>query len=455
MEQLTKKSLEKLPPYNLEAEQAVLGAILLDNNAILKALEIFDPSDFYRPSHQKIFNAMYNLNEREDVIDLLTLRDELERRRELEDVGGPAYVVSLVDVVPTAANVEFHAKIVHEKAIARRLLNASIEIATRCYDESEEVEKTLEYAEQKIFEISEGQTKQAFTHVSIVVEDGVEKIEKLSQKKSLVTGAPTGFIELDQMTSGFQPSDLIIVAARPAMGKTSFCLNVAQHMGVKEQIPTAIFSLEMSKEQLGIRLLCAEARLDSHNVRIGNLKDEDWERLAHASEMISNAPIYIDDTPAISILEMRAKAKRLKMDKGLGVIIVDYLQLMESRTRRENRQQEITEISRSLKKLAKELDVPVIALSQLSRAVENRTDKHPQLSDLRESGAIEQDADIVMFIFRPEVYFDDAPEGIAEIIIGKQRNGPVGTFQLAFVKQYTRFENLETYHQSDEGGNVF
>ena len=455
MEQLTKKSLEKLPPYNLEAEQAVLGAILLDNNAILKALEIFDPSDFYRPSHQKIFNAMYNLNEREDVIDLLTLRDELERRRELEDVGGPAYVVSLVDVVPTAANVEFHAKIVHEKAIARRLLNASIEIATRCYDESEEVEKTLEYAEQKIFEISKGQTKQAFTHVSIVVEDGVEKIEKLSQKKSLVTGAPTGFIELDQMTSGFQPSDLIIVAARPAMGKTSFCLNVAQHMGVKEQIPTAIFSLEMSKEQLGIRLLCAEARLDSHNVRIGNLKDEDWERLAHASEMISNAPIYIDDTPAISILEMRAKAKRLKMDKGLGVIIVDYLQLMESRTRRENRQQEITEISRSLKKLAKELDVPVIALSQLSRAVENRTDKHPQLSDLRESGAIEQDADIVMFIFRPEVYFDDAPEGIAEIIIGKQRNGPVGTFQLAFVKQYTRFENLETYHQSDEGGNVF
>ena len=383
------------------------------------------------------------------------MRDELERRRELEDVGGPAYVVSLVDVVPTAANVEFHAKIVHEKAIARRLLNASIEIATRCYDESEEVEKTLEYAEQKIFEISEGQTKQAFTHVSIVVEDGVEKIEKLSQKKSLVTGAPTGFIELDQMTSGFQPSDLIIVAARPAMGKTSFCLNVAQHMGVKEQIPTAIFSLEMSKEQLGIRLLCAEARLDSHNVRIGNLKDEDWERLAHASEMISNAPIYIDDTPAISILEMRAKAKRLKMDKGLGVIIVDYLQLMESRTRRENRQQEITEISRSLKKLAKELDVPVIALSQLSRAVENRTDKHPQLSDLRESGAIEQDADIVMFIFRPEVYFDDAPEGIAEIIIGKQRNGPVGTFQLAFVKQYTRFENLETYHQSDEGGNVF
>jgi replicative DNA helicase len=239
------------------------------------------------------------------------------------------------------------------------------------------------------------------------------------------------------------------------MGKTSFCLNVAQHVGVKEQTPTAIFSLEMSKEQLGIRMLCAEARLDSHNVRIGNLQDEDWERLSHASAVISNSPIYIDDTPAISILEMRTKAKRLKMDKGLGVVIVDYLQLMESRTRRENRQQEITEISRSLKKLAKELDVPVIALSQLSRAVENRTDKRPQLSDLRESGAIEQDADIVMFIFRPEVYFDDAPEGVAEIIVGKQRNGPVGTFQLAFVKQYTRFENLDTHHRADEGGNVF
>ena len=762
MEKLAKKSLEKLPPYDLEAEQAVLGAILLDNNAIFKALEIFQPSDFYRPSHQKIFQAMLTLNERSDIIDLLLLRDELERRGEVDDVGGPAYLASLVDAIPTAANVEFHAKIVHEKAIARNLLNASIEIATRCYNDAEDVNSILAEAEQKIFSISEGRVKQGFTPLNEIVKQGFEKIEELSVQKSLVTGAPSGFVELDEMTSGFQPSDLIILAARPAMGKclhkdseivlsdgrvqtireivasqqgklltlgadrqfhltrptryvddgvkpvfhvitrsgrtiqttlthpfltldgwkplqqidvgtkiavprrinvfgtknideekldllagficdnsrvatrppnavrwlkelgvweqtaqtihlpqrvfqlpksgltvflhrlftagsemlsspeqahisycsesetlirqiqhlllrfgilsalvrtdsdkmhaqgttvwqliisdvqslhtflreigiagreqalsqiqnslpaetpqvtaesdifwdeivsikaqgkaqvydltipethnfvandicvhnTSFCLNVAQNMGVRAQIPTAIFSLEMSKEQLGLRLLCAESRMDSHNVRIGNIQEDDWERLAHASEILSKAPIYIDDTPGITILEMRAKAKRLKMEKGLGAVIVDYLQLMQSKTRRENRQQEITEISRSLKILAKELHVPVIALSQLSRAVENRTDRRPQLSDLRESGAIEQDADVVMFIYRPEVYGIEGTEGLAEIIIGKQRNGPVGSVQLAFIKQYTRFENLEVHHQtsSDEGG---
>ena len=457
MEDLTKKSLQKLPPFNLEAEQAVLGAILLDNNALFKALEIFHPTDFYRASHKKIFEAMLTLNERGDVIDLLLLRDELERGSHLEQIGGAAYLMSLVDAVPTAANVEFHARIVHEKSLARRLLNSSIEIATRCYDDSEDATSILEAAEQKIFEISEGQIKQAFTPLSVIVQDGYQKIEELAEKKSLVTGVPTGFIELDRMTSGFQPSDLIILAARPAMGKTSFCLNIAQHIGVKEQIPTAVFSLEMSKEQLGIRLLCGESRLDSQRVRIGDLEADDWERLTHASEILSKAPIYIDDTPAISILEMRAKSKRLKMEKGLGVVMVDYLQLMQPRTPRENRQQEITEISRSLKQLAKELHVPVIALSQLSRAVEQRNDRKPQLSDLRESGAIEQDADIVMFIYRPEVYFDDAPEGIAELIIGKQRNGPVGSVELAFIKQYTRFENLETHHHahSQEGGNVF
>ncbi len=456
MEKLTKKSLEKLPPFDLEVEQAVLGAILLDNTAIFKALEIFDPSDFYRASHKKIFEAMLRLSEREDVIDLLLLRDELERQHELEDIGGPAYLVSLVDAVPTAANIEFHARIVHEKAIARKLLEASIEIATRCYDDAEDVNDILEDAEQKVFEISEGRIKQGFTPLSEIVKEGFEKIEELSVRKSLVTGVPTGFLELDELTSGLQPSDLIILAARPAMGKTSFCLNIAQHIGVREQLPTAIFSLEMSKEQLGIRLLCAESRLNSHDVRIGNIQDDDWERLTHASEILSKAPIYIDDTPALSILEMRAKAKRLKMEKGLEAVIVDYLQLMQPRVRRENRQQEITEISRSLKTLAKELHVPVIALSQLSRAVEQRTDKRPQLSDLRESGAIEQDADIVMFIYRPDVYFDDAPQGVAEIIIGKQRNGPIGTIQLAFIKEYTRFENLDVHHYSaEEGGGVF
>ena len=397
-EQITKKSLEKLPPFNLDAEQAVLGAILLDNNAIFKALEIFHPSDFYRPSHQKIFQAMLSLNERGDVIDLLLLRDELERRGDLEHIGGPAYLVSLVDVVPTAANIEFHVRIVHEKAIARRLLNSSIEIATRCYDDSEEVSRILEDAEQKIFEISEGQVKQAFTPLNEIVKQSYQKIEELAEAKSLVTGVPTGFVELDRMTSGFQPSDLIILAARPAMGKTSFCLNVAHHIGVKANIPTAIFSLEMSKEQLGIRLLCGESRLDSQRVRIGDLEADDWERLTHASEILSKAPIYIDDTAAISILEMRAKAKRLKMEKGLGVIIVDYLQLMQPRSPRENRQQEITEISRSLKQLAKEIHVPVIALSQLSRAVESRTDKRPQLSDLRESGCLAGDT----LIYHPQ-----------------------------------------------------
>jgi len=450
MDKIAKKSLEKLPPYNLEAEQAVLGAILLDHTAIYKALEIFDPEDFYRKSHQKIFDAMLELIDRSEAVDLLLLRDELDRRKELDEIGGPAYLAALVDQVPTAANIEFHAKIVHEKAVARNLLNASIEIATRCYDDAEDVNDILEDAEQKIFTIAEGKVKQGFTPLSIIVKESYEKIEALAERKSSVTGVPTGFRDLDYMTSGLQPSDLIIIAARPSMGKTALCLNMAQHIGVREQTATAIFSLEMSKEQLGIRLLCAESRLNSHNVRIGDIQAEDWERLAHASEMLSQAPIYIDDTAALSILEMRAKAKRLKIEKGLGVVIVDYLQLMQPRARHENRQQEITEISRSLKALAKELHVPVIALSQLSRAVEQRADKRPQLSDLRESGAIEQDADVVIFIYRPEIYFDDAPEGIAEIIIGKQRNGPVGSLQLAFIKEYTRFANLETHHQRED-----
>lgn len=449
MDKLTKKSLEKLPPYNLEAEQAVLGAILLDNTAIHKALEVFDPDDFYRKSHQKIFDAMLELIDRGDAVDLLVLRDELERRRALDEIGGPAYLAALVDQVPTAANIEFHTKIVHEKAIARNLLNASIEIATRCYDDSEDVNDILEDAEQKIFSISEGKIKQGFTTLEEIVRKGFEHIEELAERKSLVTGVSTGFVELDYMTSGLQPSDLIIIAARPSVGKTALGLNMAQHMGVREKIPIALFSLEMSKEQLGIRLLCAESRLNSHNVRIGKLDDEDWQRLAHASEVLSKAPIYIDDTPALSILEMRAKAKRLKLEKDLGIVIVDYLQLMQARRRHENRQQEITEISRSLKALAKELDVPVVALSQLSRAVEQRTDKRPQLSDLRESGAIEQDADVVMFIYRPEVYGIEGAEGLAELIIGKQRNGPVGSVQLAFIKEYTRFENLETHHHGE------
>ncbi len=396
MEKIAQKSLEKLPPHNIEAEQAVLGAILLDNTAILRALEIFNPEDFYRKSHEKIFKAMLELNERGDVIDLLLLRDELDRRKQIDEIGGPAYLAALVDQVPTAANIEFHARLVHEKAIARRLLNASIELVTRCYDEAEDVEELLGDAEQHIFSISEGKVKKAFTPIKEIVKANYELIEELAEKQSLITGIPSGFVDLDHVTSGFQDADLLILAARPAMGKTSFCLNVAQHIGVREQVPVAIFSLEMSKEQLGMRLMCAEARLNSHDVRIGNLQEEDWERIAHASEIIANAPLYIDDTPAMSIVEMRAKSKRLKLDKGLGMVIVDYLQLMQPRSKRENRQQEITEISRSLKTLAKELNVPVLALSQLSRAVESRTDKRPQLSDLRESGCLSGETPIYL-----------------------------------------------------------
>ncbi len=396
MDKLTKTSFEKLPPYNIEAEQAVLGAVLLDNTAIYSALEIFNPDDFYRSSHQKIFNAMLELSERGDAIDLLMLRDELERRKELEEIGGPAYLATLIDLVPTAANIEFHAKLVHEKSIARRLLNASIEIATRCYDETEDVSDVLGDAEQKIFSISEGNVKRGFTPISTIVKDSYAKIEELAERQTMITGLATGFTDLDYITSGLQPSDLLIIAARPAMGKTSFCMNIAQHIGVREQVPIAIFNLEMSKEQLGMRLLCAEARLDSHNVRIGQLQDEDWERLAHASEVLSKAPIYIDDTPAITAVEIRAKVKRLKIEKGLGVVMIDYLQLMQGKQRYENRQQEISALSRSLKMLAKELNVPVICLSQLSRAVEGRTDKRPQLSDLRESGCLAGDTQIYL-----------------------------------------------------------
>jgi len=591
VDKISKKTLEKLPPHDIEAEQSVLGAVLIDNEALYKALEVLRPDDFYHSAHRKIFDCMIALSERREMIDLLTLKSELERHGKLEEVGGPPYIAALVDVVPTAANVEFHARIVHEKAIARRLLNASIQITTRCYADVEEVDRLLEDAERLIFEISETRVREGFSPLKEVIKESFKTIEGLYDKKGFITGIPTGFIDLDRLTSGFQPSDLIIVAARPSMGKSSFCLNIAQHVGVREQLPTAIFSLEMSKEQLGIRLLCAEARVDSHRVRTGYVAREDWPRLSAAAEILSTAPIFIDDTPAISVLEMRAKSRRLRAEHGLGLIIVDYLQLMRSPKRHENRQQEITEISRSLKALAKELNVPVVALSQLSRAVETRSDRKPQLSDLRESGcltgdtvitrtdtgkqvtleelhrrgertlpiltlnerlrlekgiitnvfesgvkrvyrlttrsgrrikasanhpfraltawkrlhelkvgeriavpaeyevggdiywdrvvsiedlaeapvfdatvagthnfiandivvhnSLEQDADVVIFIYRPDAYDPDEQPGIAEIMIGKQRNGPVGTVQLAFIKEYTRFENLETSHRNE------
>lgn len=445
---MTKESLGKVPPQNLDAELSILGGILLDNNAINNVIELLSASDFYRESHTKIFNTMIDVAEKGEPVDLITLSDALKTAGLLEEVGGPAYIASLADGVPTAANIGYYAKIVKEKAILRGLINTATDIVTKGYEESTDVDDFLDYAESRIFEISENKVKPSFFPIKSIVKDSFKTIEELYGRKDLVTGVPTGFSELDKMTSGFQSSDLIIIAGRPSMGKTAFALNVglnAVKEGRDEVKPVAIFSLEMSKEQLVSRMLCSEARVDASRLRGGYLADSDWPKLTRAAGVLSEAPLYIDDTPAISVLEMRAKSRRLKADKGLGMIIVDYLQLMRGRDGMKSREQEISEISRSLKALAKELDLPVVALSQLSRAVEQRGgDKRPMLSDLRESGSIEQDADIVMFVFREEFYKrdDDDLKGLAEIIIGKQRNGPIGTAKLAWLSEYTRFEDL-------------
>ena len=445
---MTKESIGKVPPQNLDAELSILGGILLDNNAINNVIELLSASDFYREAHAKIFNTMIDVQEKGEPVDLITLSDALKTSGLLEEVGGPAYIASLADGVPTAANIGYYAKIVKDKAVLRGLINTATDIVTKGYEESAEVDSFLDYAEARIFEISQNKVKPSFFPIKSIVKDSFKTIEELYGRKDLVTGVPTGFSELDKMTSGFQASDLIIVAGRPSMGKTAFALNVALNSvkeGRNEIEPVAIFSLEMSKEQLVSRMLCSEARVDASRLRGGYLADSDWPKLTRAAGVLSEAPLYIDDTPAISVLEMRAKARRLKADKGLGMIVVDYLQLMRGRDGMKSREQEISEISRSLKALAKELHLPVIALSQLSRAVEQRGgDKRPMLSDLRESGSIEQDADIVMFVFREEFYKrdDEDLKGLAEIIIGKQRNGPVGTAKLAWLSEYTRFEDL-------------
>jgi len=444
---VTDVSLEKLPPQNLEAERFLLGAILLDNNSLSKAIELLKPEDFYHLSHRKIYQAMIRLFERNEVIDLVTLPQELERREELESVGGVSYLMALLEAVPTAANVATHARIIKEKALLRRLINAASQITAESYEDKEDAERVLERAQQLILEVAEDRPRPGFFSMQELVRDSFRMVEELYERKLPITGIPTGFRELDELTSGLHNSDLIIIAARPSMGKTSFSLNIATHVAIKERIPVAIFSLETSKEQLVLRMLCSEAKVDSHRLRSGFLRESDWPRLTRACGLLAEAPIFVDDTPGISVLEMRAKTRQIKREFGLGLIIVDYLQLMRGRGRAESRQQEISEISRSLKGLARELDVPLIALSQLSRAVEHRVDRRPILADLRESGAIEQDADLVAFIYRPEVYkreeeLTEDEEGVAEIIIGKQRNGPVGTVKLAFLKKYTRFENL-------------
>jgi replicative DNA helicase len=443
---------DRRPPYSEDAEQAVIAAMLMDADAIMRAAEYVDDTMFYREGHRRIFRAMVALTERGEIVDPLTLADELGRRGELEASGGKAYIGFLVDAVPTAANVEYHAKIVREKALLRRLIEVSTAIVSEAFEGRTTAADLLDEAESKIFQVSQAQGNQGFTRIKELLWPAMERIEAVSRDGRSVTGVPSGFRDLDELTSGFQPSDLVIVAARPSMGKTAFTLNIAQHAAIEHNVGVAFFSLEMSKDSLVQRMLTSEARIDAQTLRKGKLRDDDFPRLARAAGILSHAPIYIDDTPGITILEMRSKARRLKADAGIGLVIVDYLQLMSGPANSENRQQEVSQISRGLKALAKELGVPVIALSQLSRAVEQRAGSEkgrPVLSDLRESGAIEQDADLIMFLFREEVYAerengqlkDPAIEGKAEVIIGKQRNGPIGTVPLFFHKQYTRFES--------------
>jgi replicative DNA helicase len=433
-------------PWSQEAEQAVLGAMLLDQDAALRAAELVDDSMFYREAHRRLFRAMLALTEQRVVIDHITLRDELLRRDELEIAGGLEYLAELVDTVPTAANIEFHAKIVKDKAILRRLIETSTGIITEAYDGHSTANDLLDSAEAKIFQISQQRGDEGFTRIKEMLWPTMERIEMLQRSGKAITGVPSGFADLDELTSGFQPSELIIVAARPSMGKTAFCLNVATQAAV-DGFGVAVFSLEMSKEALVQRMLCAEARVDSQAVRRGTLRDPDFTRLARAAGILQSCPVWIDDTPSLSLLEMRSKARRLKVENDVRLVVVDYLQLMRSPEYAENRVQEVSDISRSLKGLARELNIPVIALSQLSRASEQRGgERRPILSDLRDSGAIEQDADIVLFIHRPEMYQKEdsegnSLEGMAEVIVGKHRNGPTGLVNLYFHKQFTRFDN--------------
>jgi replicative DNA helicase len=440
---------DRRPPYSEDAEQAVLSAMLMDQDAVLRATEHVDDTMFYAERHRRIFRAMIAIAERGGVVDPLTLSDEMGRRGELEASGGKDYIGFLVDVVPTAANIDYHAQIVKEKALRRRLIEVSTFLVQEAYEGHQTAFELIDEAESKIFLVAQDRAREGFTRIKELLWPTMERIEALQHGGQTVTGVPSGFTDLDELTSGFQPADLIIVAARPSMGKTAFTLNVAQHAAIEAQIPVAFFSLEMSKESLVQRMITSEARIDAQRLRKGMLRDDDFPRLARAAGILSSAPVWIDDTPGITLLEMRSKARRLKADSNIGLVIVDYLQLMQGPTNSESRQQEVSQISRGLKALAKELSVPVVALSQLSRAPEQRTgdNKRPQLSDLRESGAIEQDADLIMFLYRQEMY--DGPvdkdgnslEGKAEIIVGKQRNGPTGIVNLHFHKQYTRFEN--------------
>ena len=436
---------ERTLPHNLEAERSVLGAILVHNDAFNLAVQVIEAGDFYRDAHRRIFDKMIALNERNQAIDFVTLKEELARGGELEEVGGPSYVASLADGVPRATNVEYYARIVKEKATLRNLIYAANKILTNAYEADQESDLILDEAEGAIFAVADDRLKAGFVPMRDLVKESFPKIEQLFEQKRLITGVPTGFVDLDEMTRGLQGGDLIIIAARPSMGKTSLVLNMSQYVAAQPEHTVGFFSLEMSKESLFIRLLTSEAQIDSHRLMSGAIGQKDYGRISHALETLSAMKLYIDDTANIGVLEMRAKARRLKAEHGLSMLVVDYIQLMSGRGRFENRTLELASISRSLKGLAKELSVPIIVLSQLSRAPESRADHRPQLSDLRESGALEQDADVVGLIYRDDVYNKDPnnPDaGTAELIIAKQRNGPTGTVRLAFLREQTRFANL-------------
>lgn len=439
---------EKIPPQNLTAEQSVLGSMLIDKNAITKGIEILKPDSFYRDAHRFIFEAILDLFDRGEPVDLVTVTETLRKAGKLDAVGGSVYITDLIGSVPTAANVEHYAKIVEEKAILRELINAGTKIVGDAFEEHNDVGLVLDKAEKLIFNIAMKRVREKFYKLDEVLKKVLDKIDRLYGKKEAITGYPSGFPDLDNLTAGFQPADFIIVAARPSVGKTALALNIAANLSIKHKIPVAIFSLEMSKDQLAQRMLCSEAEIDAQRLKTASLPDTGWKKLTKSLGKLSEAPIFVDDTAAITAMEIRAKARRLQIEKGLGLVIIDYMQLMSGRARVENRVQEISEVARSLKALGRELDIPVIAISQLSRAVEQRTNKIPRLSDLRESGEIEQTADVVIFIHREDYYNPASDRGnIAEIIIAKQRNGPVGTVELVFRKDIAKFCSKETRYE--------
>ncbi|MCG7408364.1 replicative DNA helicase [Paenibacillus sp. ACRRX] len=446
--------VDRVPPQSSEAEAAVLGAILLQSEALITAMERVQAVDFYLPAHQFIYEAMIELGEEGQPIDMITLTAKLQVKKQLDDVGGVSYLAKLANAVPTAANVDYYAQIIEEKSMIRRLINTATQIVSEGYAGDDDVGALLSDAERRILEISNRRSSSGFIAIKDVLMEVFEKVENLHENKGGTTGIPSGFTDLDKMTAGFQRSDLIIVAARPSVGKTAFALNIAQNVGVRAKETVAIFSLEMSAAQLVQRMICAESNVDATRLRTGHLEDDDWEKLTMSIASLSEAQIYIDDTPGVTVADIRAKCRRLKKERGLGMILIDYLQLIHGRGKAgENRQQEVSEISRTLKQIARELEVPVIALSQLSRGVEQRQDKRPMMSDLRESGSIEQDADIVAFLYRDDYYDKESEKkNIIEIIIAKQRNGPVGTVELVFLKNFNKFVSYERNHADPHAG---